>query len=163
MAPPDFGRSVNPIHGGLYRDLHALSLGGADYAHQIILAPPDFQTFIRPCNSHRVDVTESSSAQLSIFFSIFDHMGSKGNFLNFAQIYYFWALVLTKKSLHLFLLCCVHTKNMHYMKMILFFWYFWGGQNRLHLWFFGFDCKSIRTLRSVLLYLFCSFSTENKQ
>ena len=56
---------------------------GADYAHQIILAPPDFQTFIRPCNSHRVDVTESSSAQLSILFSIFDHMGSKGNFFNF--------------------------------------------------------------------------------
>ena len=37
MAPPDFGRSVNPI-----------STRGADYAHQIILAPPDFQTFLRP-------------------------------------------------------------------------------------------------------------------
>ena len=23
---------------------------GADYAHQIILAPPDFRTFLRPCN-----------------------------------------------------------------------------------------------------------------
>ena len=23
--------------------------GGADYAHQIILTPPDFQTFLRPC------------------------------------------------------------------------------------------------------------------
>ena len=38
MAPPDSGRSVNPI---LTR--------GAGYAHQIILAPPDFQTFLRPC------------------------------------------------------------------------------------------------------------------
>ena len=34
MATPDFGRSVNPI-----------STKGADYSHQIILAPPDFQTF----------------------------------------------------------------------------------------------------------------------
>ena len=32
MAPEDFGRSVNPI-----------STKGADFAHQIILAPPDFQ------------------------------------------------------------------------------------------------------------------------
>ena len=24
--------------------------GGANYAHQIILAPPDFQTFLRPCH-----------------------------------------------------------------------------------------------------------------
>ena len=23
--------------------------GGADYAHQIIMAPPDYQTFLRPC------------------------------------------------------------------------------------------------------------------
>ena len=38
MAPPDSGRLVNPI---LTR--------GAGYAHQIILAPPDFQTFLRPC------------------------------------------------------------------------------------------------------------------
>ena len=37
MAPPDFGRTINPI-----------STKGADYAHQIILAPPDFQTFRRP-------------------------------------------------------------------------------------------------------------------
>ena len=37
MAPPDFGRSVNPI-----------STKGADYAHQIVLAPPDFQIFRRP-------------------------------------------------------------------------------------------------------------------
>ena len=36
MAPPDFGRSVNP------------QPRGTDYAHQIILAPPDFQTFRRP-------------------------------------------------------------------------------------------------------------------
>ena len=34
VTPPDFGRSVNPI-----------STKGADYSHQIILAPPDFQTF----------------------------------------------------------------------------------------------------------------------
>ena len=33
MAPPDFGRSVNPI-----------STRKADYAHQIMLALPDFQT-----------------------------------------------------------------------------------------------------------------------
>ena len=37
MATPDFGRSVNPI-----------STRGADVAHEIILAPPDFQTFLRP-------------------------------------------------------------------------------------------------------------------
>ena len=24
--------------------------GGVDYAHLIILAPPDFQTFLRPCS-----------------------------------------------------------------------------------------------------------------
>ena len=35
---PNFGRSFNPI-----------STKGADYAHQIILTPPDFQTFRRPC------------------------------------------------------------------------------------------------------------------
>ena len=40
MAPPDFGRSVNPI-----------STWGTDYAHQIILAPPDFQTYQRPCDA----------------------------------------------------------------------------------------------------------------
>ena len=38
MAYSDFGRSVNPI-----------SNRGRDYAHQIIMAPPDFQTFLRPC------------------------------------------------------------------------------------------------------------------
>ena len=36
---PDFGRSVNSI-----------LIKGAGYAHQIILAPPDFQTFLRPCD-----------------------------------------------------------------------------------------------------------------
>ena len=36
---PDFGRSVNPI---------STRGGGANYAHQIILAPPDFQTFLQP-------------------------------------------------------------------------------------------------------------------
>ena len=40
MAPPDFGRSFNPI---------STRGRGADYAHPIILAPPDFQTFLRPC------------------------------------------------------------------------------------------------------------------
>ena len=34
MGPPDFGRSANPI--------------STDYARQIILAPPDFQTFLWP-------------------------------------------------------------------------------------------------------------------
>ena len=38
MATPDFCRSVNPIS----------SRERADYAHWIILAPPDFQTFLRP-------------------------------------------------------------------------------------------------------------------
>ena len=37
MAPPYFGRSVNPI-----------STKGADYARQIILAPLDFWTLLRP-------------------------------------------------------------------------------------------------------------------
>ena len=37
MAPPDFGRSVNPI-----------STRGADYDPTSLLAPPDFQTFLRP-------------------------------------------------------------------------------------------------------------------
>ena len=36
LAPPIFGRSVNPI---------------ADYAYEIILAPPNFQTFRRPWSS----------------------------------------------------------------------------------------------------------------
>ena len=36
MAPTDFSRSVNQA--------------GADYAHQMIMAPPDFQTFLRPCS-----------------------------------------------------------------------------------------------------------------
>ena len=29
--------------------------GGADYAYQIILAPPDFQTFLRSCALHDLD------------------------------------------------------------------------------------------------------------
>ena len=37
--PPDFGRSVNLI-----------STRRADCARKIILAPADFQTFLRPCN-----------------------------------------------------------------------------------------------------------------
>ena len=41
MSSPDFGRSVNPI-----------LTEGADYAHQIILTPPDFKTFLRPCNEY---------------------------------------------------------------------------------------------------------------
>ena len=39
MGPPDFGRSVNQTY---------LNQGGTDYVHQIVLAPPDFQTFLRP-------------------------------------------------------------------------------------------------------------------
>ena len=42
MAPPDYGRSFNPI-----------STKGGDYAHQEILAPPDFQTFRRPWTTRR--------------------------------------------------------------------------------------------------------------
>ena len=42
MAPPSFGRSVNPI-----------SIKGVDYAHHItprlLLTPEDIQTFLRPC------------------------------------------------------------------------------------------------------------------
>ena len=40
MAPPDFDKSVNPI-----------STRGADYAPASLLAPPDFQTFLRPCEA----------------------------------------------------------------------------------------------------------------
>ena len=40
MAPPDFGKSVNPIS--------TRGWGGVDYAHQIIVAPSDFQNFQRP-------------------------------------------------------------------------------------------------------------------
>ena len=36
IAPPDVGISVNPI-----------STKGADYTHQMILVPPDFQTIRR--------------------------------------------------------------------------------------------------------------------
>ena len=39
-AHPHFGRSVNPIS----------TRGGADYAPTSLLAPPDFQTFLRPWN-----------------------------------------------------------------------------------------------------------------
>ena len=46
MAPPDFGRSVNPI-----------SIKGAYYAHQIILAPTDFQTFLRPWKENPVCIS----------------------------------------------------------------------------------------------------------
>ena len=51
MAPPDFGRSVSPI-----------STRGADCARQIILAPLDFQTFLRLWD-------ESHNARL--FFAIY--------------------------------------------------------------------------------------------
>ena len=40
MAPPDFGRSVNPIS----------TRGGQIMPVQTILAPPDLQTFLRPWN-----------------------------------------------------------------------------------------------------------------
>ena len=39
---PDFGKSVNPI-----------SARGADYATTSLLAPPDFQIFLRPSKVHR--------------------------------------------------------------------------------------------------------------
>ena len=50
MAPSIFGRSVNSIQRGLNSlVLSALSQPvGGDYDHQIILAPPDFQTFQQP-------------------------------------------------------------------------------------------------------------------
>ena len=61
LAPPDLGSSINPT-----------STKGADYAHQIILATPDFQTFRRPWivshsrnvfkkskNFHKVDQLDS--------------------------------------------------------------------------------------------------------
>ena len=39
-----------PWHPQILADQLTLSQPrGADYAHQIILAPPDFQTFQRPC------------------------------------------------------------------------------------------------------------------
>ena len=39
-----------PWHTQILADQLTLSQpGGADYAHQIILAPPDFQTIRRPC------------------------------------------------------------------------------------------------------------------
>ena len=39
-----------PWHPQILADQLTLSQpGGADYARQIILAPPDFQTFLRPC------------------------------------------------------------------------------------------------------------------
>ena len=42
--------SVVPRHPQILADQLTLSQPrGADYAHQIILAPPDFQTFRRPC------------------------------------------------------------------------------------------------------------------
>ena len=40
MVTQDVDRSYNPI---------STKEGGADYAHQIILAPSDFKTFQRPC------------------------------------------------------------------------------------------------------------------
>ena len=33
----------------LVDQLNLSQLQGADYAHQMIVAPPDFQTFLRPC------------------------------------------------------------------------------------------------------------------
>ena len=39
-----------PWHPHILADQLTLSQSrGADYSHQIILAPPDFQTFLRPC------------------------------------------------------------------------------------------------------------------
>ena len=36
----------------LAEQLHLSQPEGADYAHQIILAPPDLQTFLQPCDLH---------------------------------------------------------------------------------------------------------------
>ena len=44
MVPPNIGRSVKPI-----------SNRWADYAHQIIMAPPDFWHFLWPCSDSRFD------------------------------------------------------------------------------------------------------------
>ena len=42
-----------PWHPQILTDNLTLSQpGGTDYAHQIILAPPDFQAFLRPCAGH---------------------------------------------------------------------------------------------------------------
>ena len=39
-----------PWHTQILADqLTLFQPGEADYAHQIIMAPPDFQTFLRPC------------------------------------------------------------------------------------------------------------------
>ena len=43
-APPDFGRSVNPY----------LILEGQIMPTTLLLAPPDFQTFLRPCRQYTV-------------------------------------------------------------------------------------------------------------
>ena len=58
--PPDFERSVNPI-----------STKGADYAHRMILAPSDFQTFLQPCKgsfNNYVDKMRGGGGQnMSVF------------------------------------------------------------------------------------------------
>ena len=54
MVPPDFGRSVTLSQPR-----------GADYAHQILLAPPDFQTFRRPCLNLQLFRSEFGSASRS--------------------------------------------------------------------------------------------------
>ena len=49
LPPPDFGRSVNPI-----------STRGDRLCPPITMAPPDFQTFLRPCT---VDMQTSAKSQ----------------------------------------------------------------------------------------------------
>ena len=63
MASPDFGRSVNPVSTRV----------GANYAHQIILAPLDFQTFLRPALLSNVKVNFRGSS----FFHWHKHFSYK--------------------------------------------------------------------------------------
>ena len=46
MTPPDFGRSVNPI---------------STRSSRLQLAPPDFQTFLRPCQAQTVGAVQQQS------------------------------------------------------------------------------------------------------
>ena len=64
MAPLDFGRSVNPIS----------TRGGADFVNQILLAPPDLQTFLRPWSTKRSTKKPQDNTHVFVenkfFFSI---------------------------------------------------------------------------------------------
>ena len=60
MAPLDFGRSANLIS----------QPGGADYAHQITIGTPGFQTFLRPWNAQwdqsQFEITSVLQANLNL-------------------------------------------------------------------------------------------------